>query len=220
MQDVANSGGKPAYLVKLKQGGKQLTSRSVNYGSTRTKEEALELAIAAGEKLQKEYPGATFDREPKVPNKSFKGRQPASKLEHRDDIVNRFGNLAQFKSMIRAAVKYHGAVKVRQCLDEAQVLVEEQYKIEKQKQEQMKSANMVVARAIWEQRQQGLDMPSPTPEIEMCIRQLEKKSRTAKESKREGFYMLDDVVWDGSGHPPVEFIKYQKNGGNLEDLRC
>jgi|SRR6187431_2299153 len=228
---------KKQFIAHIKQDNNSIKTKTVSHGQNKTPEDAYKEMIAAAKLLAKEYRvefvNKTQDQlmhlagKKQARRESFSKSQiekPLTKTTDENPLITKFGNEMAFKAMIKHAIKHYGIDRVVGILDASLALANEMKSEIAKRTSIISSANIDIARIILKTRQQGIDMPSPTKEIEAAVQWvIENNNKPKRPSKAEpdAIYELQGEKWNGNGHAPASFSKFLLDNENnsLDDLR-
>lgn len=231
------------FSTKIVEGGKVLKSKTFSIGRDRNEDEAYAATVDATKELAKKY---------KIKQVTIRTKADLLQLAKKDStatgakpmpiaasgitrtggdgsatnpLVERFGNLGQFKSLIKHALKLHGWKKVKEVLESGLTLIQEAEKDQMRESKVISTANRKIAEAIFAARKEGVQMPAPNSEVEELIEIISRETKRDQKAEKprmvEGFYKLKDEKWDGSGQMPASFTAYLKEdeSHDLLDLK-
>ncbi len=229
---LGHTESKKQFTARVMQYNKAIETKTIGYGTKKTNDEAYKEIYKAGELLAKQrkcefIPKKQADLERKTKralNRLKAGIPAVAKASEENPLVSKFGNELAFKAMIKHAIKLHGLDKVSEVLTNALTLAKEMKADIAKRTSAISAANIKIARIIVETRQAGVDMDSPSKEIDAAIAWvIENDSKPKRQAKGEvnGSYELKGEKWNGVGHAPASFSKYlqQNENHSLDDLR-
>lgn len=233
-----NQGKKKEFTAKYTINSKYSDGKSFSIGRNWTEDEAYNQAVKAAAAL-----GTKYSVEPNVSSKevllakykqvvvsrevektqSVNSAPKATTKAPSNPLVEKFGNAGQWRALIKAAAKQHGAEKLLEVLKSGQEILEELVAAERKTKMITDSANRKMAEIVLEARDQGVNMPSPNTEIESYVQALiESKVRAGKRERVISKHALPTgETWDGIGHIPAEFSKYlvENPDVTIDDLK-
>lgn len=233
-----SGGKKKEFYAKYTINSKYVDGNTFSVGRNWTEEQAYEQAVKAATLLGKKY-----GLKPIIPTLSelltnYRAHQAKREIAETtgkgspgikstkaipNPLVEKFGNAGQWRALIKSGAKQYGAEKMKEILGSALEILDDILKTEIQERQVVDKANRRMAEAILDARDQGVNMPSPTPEIEAYVQAIiDSKVRAGKRPKLVIHHRLPTgEMWDGVGHPPAEFSKYLNENPDLtiDDLR-
>lgn len=225
---IGNISAKKYFTARCVQDNKTFRTTISSYGprSNQSFEQAYEKIISIGKQLAKEYKADYVHKtlaELQQDRPGLGPRSPVKKTVEENPLVAKFGNELLFKAMIKHAVKLHGVDKTMEVLNSGLSIVKELKSKKEREHTLISSANIEIARIIVQTRNQGIDMPSPSKEIDAAIQFVMDEANKPKPSKKVNsgaLYRLGNEEWNGCGHAPASFSAYLNGNENrsLDDL--
>jgi hypothetical protein len=224
---VNHSTKKRNFIARVIQNSKTIKTKTIRYGTSKTVDETYDEIVKAAQEFAKTYKCKYIHKtkhELTYGEKSQTFKKLSGNPSSENPLVTKFGNELAFNAMIKHAIKLHGIDKVSEVLTNAIALTNEMKADIAKRTSAISSANIEIAHIILKTRQAGVDMDSPSKEIDVAIAWvIENDSKPKKQAKGElnGIYELQGEKWNGVGHAPASFSKYlqQNENHSLDDLR-
>src|SRR6188474_1211 len=220
---------KNQFLARVIQGDDCIKTKTLAWGRLRTCDEAYKCIVIEANALAKEYRCKINIPSKETLLKSSHGKRlpkeetPPNKIPDENPLITKFGNEMAFKAMIKHAIKHYGIDRVVGVLDASLALANEMKSEIKKRTSIISAANIDIARIILNTRKQGIDMPSPTKEIEAAVQWVienDNKPKRPTKVEPDATYQLQGEKWNGKGHAPASFSKFllENEDNSLDDL--